>query len=249
MLTKSAAKAFFLGGTGLCSLAFVLLTLDTLSQFPDRSNAADITPQIQAGHKIWLDNNCMGCHTILGEGAYYAPELTRVVERRSDEWIRAFLADPARMFPGRRKMVKYDFFDPAIVGDAVARENADALIAFFRWVGRIDTNGWPPQPDLAGAPRTPGGGSATATPEPAAVAAAPAYFRSVCVSCHAVEGYGGKVGPALDGVADRFDRDYLRRWIADPASVKPGTAMPNLGLPAADADAIADFLATLKVKE
>lgn len=249
MLTKSAAKAFFLGGTGLCSVAFVLLTLDTLKQFPERSNAEELTPQIQAGHKIWLDNNCMGCHTILGEGAYYAPELTRVTERRSPEWIRAFLADPQRMFPGRRKMVKYDFFDPAAVGEAVATANADAMIAFFDWVGRIDTNGWPPEPDLAGSPRAAGAGGAELAAEPATVAAAPAYFRSVCISCHAVEGYGGKVGPALDGVADRFDAAYLRRWISDPQAVKPGTTMPNLGLPASDLDAITAFLSTLRAKQ
>lgn len=249
MLTKSAAKAFFLGGTGLCSLAFVLLTLDTVKQFPDRSNQDELTPQVMAGHKIWLDNNCMGCHTILGEGAYYAPELTRVMQRRSPEWLAAFLADPQRMFPGRRKMVKYDFFDPAVVGTTAAQANVDAMVAFFSWVARIDTNGWPPEPDLSGAPRTAGAGGAEVVPEPESVALAPSYFRSVCISCHVVEGYGGKVGPALDGVADRFDAAYLRRWIADPQSVRPGTTMPNLGLGAADLDAIAAYLSTLHAEQ
>lgn len=249
MLTKSAAKAFFLGGTGLCSAAFVLLTLDTVRQFPDRSHQSEITPQVMAGHQIWLDNNCMGCHTLLGEGAYYAPELTRVVDRRSSQWLEAFFADPQRMFPGRRKMVKYDLFDPAVVGAETAAANARSMIAFLDWVSRIDTNGWPPTPDLTAAPRAAGAGGAETAPEPASVAAAPGYFRGVCVSCHAVEGYGGKVGPALDGVADRFDVAYLRRWISDPNAVKPGTAMPNLGLGAADLDAITAFLSTLTAKE
>ena len=31
----------------------------------------------------------MGCHTIMGEGAYYAPELTNVIERRGEEYVRA----------------------------------------------------------------------------------------------------------------------------------------------------------------
>lgn len=43
----------------------------------------------------------MGCHTLLGEGAYYAPELTKVVERRSAAWIDRFLQDPEAMYPGR----------------------------------------------------------------------------------------------------------------------------------------------------
>jgi nitric oxide reductase subunit C len=33
----------------------------------------------------------MGCHTILGEGAYYAPELTKVIERRGEGYVKAVL--------------------------------------------------------------------------------------------------------------------------------------------------------------
>ena len=58
----------------------------------------------------------------------------------------------------------------------------------------------------------------------------PAYFDSVCIACHAVGGAGGNVGPALDGVAHRMSAEELDRWLADPQSVKPGTAMPMLGL-------------------
>ena len=63
----------------------------------------------------------MGCHTILGEGACYAPELSRVMERRDPEWIRVFIKDPEAMCPGGRKMVKYDYAD----------EQIDDLIPFF----------------------------------------------------------------------------------------------------------------------
>ena len=56
----------------------------------------------------------MGCHTLFGEGAYYAPELTKVVERRGKPWLRLFLKDPEKMFPGQRKMVNYQFNDKQI---------------------------------------------------------------------------------------------------------------------------------------
>lgn len=191
---------------------------------------------------IWNKNNCMGCHTLLGEGAYYAPELTQVVKRRSDVWLAEFLKDPERMFPGRRKMVKYDFFDAAEVGEAEAKKNLDDVIAFFHWVSNIDTNGFPAEPDMALA-------NTGATAEIAADSAlqtAPDYFKSVCISCHAVEGQGGMVGPALDGVADRYDAEYLRKWVADPLAVKPGTTMPNLGLEGEQLESILNFLGTLK---
>lgn len=242
MLTKSAAKAFFLGGTALCSIAFVLLSMDTLAQMPDRSNQDLMSDSVVRGHHIWNKNNCMGCHTIMGEGAYYAPELTKVMDRRSKAWIAEFLKDPERMYPGRRKMTKYDFFDPDIVGAEEAAKNVDDIVAFFTWVGEIDLNGFPAEPDMATAPRI----TAAEVGQTDALASAPTYFTTVCTSCHAVNGTGGNVGPDLAGVADRYEPDYLRKWVSDPNSVKPGTAMPNLGLQGEELEQILTFLGSLK---
>jgi len=227
MLTKSQARAFFVGGTAFFSAIFVFLTIDTLREIPERQNSAALSASVANGKAIWEANNCMGCHTILGEGAYYAPELTRVVERRGAEWIALFLRDPEAMFPGQRRMVKYDF-DESQIAD---------LIAFFRWIGAIDTNGFPPEPDLAPAPVV---AAAPPAREP------PAYFASVCVACHAVGGKGGAVGPALDGVGSRIARAELDRWLADPPAVKPGTAMPNLNIPDATRAELVDWLASLE---
>ena len=49
---------------------------------PENTNASEITERVKLGKLLWEKNNCMGCHTIMGEGAYYAPELTRVFERK-----------------------------------------------------------------------------------------------------------------------------------------------------------------------
>ena len=217
MLSKSSARLFFIGGTVVFSLVFLALTIDTVGKVPERSNQDQMTEDVIRGHDLWTDNNCMGCHTILGEGAYYAPELTKVVERRGETWIRIFIKDPQAMFPGRRKMVQYDFTDDEI----------SELIAFFKWIGRIDTNGFPPEPDLAPPPNMPAVQTVTAGqvgPD------TPQMFATICVSCHALGGSGGKVGPALDGVANRYNAGELRSWLKDPQAYKPGTAMPNLNL-------------------
>lgn len=139
MLSKSQARIFFLGFTGLFSGVFLLLTVDTIQQVPERSHEDQMTAEVIAGKHLWDSNNCMGCHTILGEGAYYAPELTQVVERRGPVWIQTFLKDPAAMYPGRRKMVQYNFSDDQI----------DEILAFFTWIGKVDTNGFPQKPDLS----------------------------------------------------------------------------------------------------
>lgn len=220
MLSKSQAKMFFLGGTALFSIAFLALTVDTMGQVPARSHESELSESAIRGKTIFDKNNCMGCHTILGEGAYYAPELTTVVERRGKEWMRLFLRDPEAMFPGQRKMVNYHFTEAQI----------DDVIAFFAWIGKIDTNGFPPKPDIALAGPSLAPNAAALAASGSRFASAPATFKTVCIACHSVDGRGGNVGPPLDDVTGRYTPEQLDAWLSNPTSVKPGTAMPNLNL-------------------
>ncbi len=246
MLTKSAAKAFFLGGTVICAAAFVFLTVDTIAQFPDRSHEENLTEEVKHGFEIWTDNNCMGCHTLMGEGAYYAPELTQVVRRRGKEWMSSFLKDPQAFYPNRRKMVQYDFFNPMIVGKEEAERNINDTIAFFEWVSEIDLNGFTGDPNHG--PEMDGDASAAPTAAASAAGDQMATFRNlnaVCAGCHTIGG-GQLVGPDLAGVANRYDAEYLTKWIKDPISVDPKTTMPPLGLSDAQVKELVDFLLTLK---
>lgn len=227
MLSKSQARAFFLGGTGIFTAAFLALSYDSMQQMPKMTNADKLTPEVIEGKKIWEDNNCMGCHTLFGEGAYYAPELTKVVDRRGKPWMRLFLKDPQKMFPGERKMTNYEFSDKDI----------ESLIAFFDWCGKVDLNGFPAKPPLG------------RVADPVAVKSTvpqPKVFTDMgCVGCHSVGGTGGNVGPALDTVASRLDRKYLEQWISDPQKIKPGTAMPKLPLTPEQLDEVLDYFEAL----
>lgn len=80
-------------------------------------------------------------------------------------------------------------------------------------------------------------------------------FQQQCASCHTVGG-GKLVGPDLQGVTTRRDRDWLVQWIIEPdkmlAQGDPTAAqlfqeyqqiqMPNLGLSQADAEAILAYI-------
>jgi nitric oxide reductase subunit C len=231
MLSKSAAKAFFVGGTVVCSLAFVGLTVDTIGRVPGQTHEENLTAEVIRGKDLWDTSNCMGCHTLLGEGAYYAPELTRVYDRRGPEFIRMMLRDPASMYPGQRRMQQYDFTDQEI----------EDLVAFFQWVNDMDLNGFPPAPTLASAAAP----SASSTQPVAAADGRPPVFGQMCAACHTVGGRGGNVGPSLDGVADRFDADYLGRWLREPSSVRPGTQMPRLPLTDPQITELVAWLGTL----
>jgi nitric oxide reductase subunit C len=243
MLSKSQAKIFFFTGTGVFGAIFLALTVDSMRQIPKLTNEDQMTAQVVAGKRIWEKNNCMGCHTLFGEGAYYAPELTKVYERRGPIWLRVFLKDPEAMFPGERKMVNYHFGEQEI----------EELIAFFEWCGKVDLNGFPADPPLRGtmgvssskksAPPTE---KSDATPHGASDGPAqPAVFQALCTACHAIGGQGGAIGPTLDSVFQRKSRDELIVWLKDPAKVKPGTTMPKLPLTTEQIESLADYLTAL----
>lgn len=95
------------------------------------------------GKMIVQGRNCMNCHTLLGNGAYYAPDLTKAwldpawgAEMAREELMKQFLMDPlsnARTFGTGRKMPDLE----------ITAEEAEAVIAFLKWMSSIDTNGFP----------------------------------------------------------------------------------------------------------
>jgi mono/diheme cytochrome c family protein len=80
-----------------------------------------------------------------------------------------------------------------------------------------------------------------------------ALEQYACATCHEIPGVTGAtvpVGPSLRKLASRSyvagvlpnTPDNLVRWIREPQAVKPGTAMPDLGVSARDARDMAAFL-------
>ncbi len=83
-----------------------------------------------------------------------------------------------------------------------------------------------------------------------------AMHQYACSACHDVPGLTGprtRVGPPLDGfasrelVAGKLPRtpDNIVRWLRHTQQVKPGTAMPELGVTEQDARDMAAYLETL----
>lgn len=234
MLSKSQAKGFFLVGTALCTVSFVLLSLDTIKRIPKQTNAQNLTPEVIRGKHLFDSNNCMGCHTIMGEGAYYAPELTKVYERRGAGFIAQMLRDPESMYPGQRKMVKYKFTEAEIA----------ELTAFLKWIGEMDLNGFPPKPTILGT-----ADSSAATNSSQVLVEAknrPKVFNQMCVACHALQGQGANIGPALDGIGSRRDANYISAWLRDPIKIKPDSKMPKMPLSEEDIVELTAFLSQLK---
>ena len=132
--TSQMARNIFYGGTVFFALLFAALVFHTESRIPERSKAAEITPAVVRGKHIWETRNCIGCHTLLGEGAYFAPELGNVYKRRGPEFIKAWIKGQPTNAPGRRQMPQFNLTD----------QQLNDLVDFLKWSGEINTENWPP---------------------------------------------------------------------------------------------------------
>jgi len=86
--------------------------------------------------------NCMNCHTLLGNGAYYAPDLTKAwldpywgSKEVREQLMLEFIQNPSdKTHNGLgRRMPKL----------GITSEEAKAIVAFLKWMSAIDTNGFP----------------------------------------------------------------------------------------------------------
>jgi len=251
-LNKRQARLFAIGSTAVAALAFLALTIDSHRQFPKLTNAQNITPAVTHGKDVWHKNNCINCHTLFGEGAYYAPDLTKIAQQRGAQYLQAYLRDPSKFYDEqrhRRLMPKQDMTDVEIVD----------LIAFLDWVSKVDNQGWPPRPILvtgasigamgalpadqvaavAKSALPPGTKSGPSDKDP--IALGEVVFRTAspaCNACHSLSPGANMAGPTLAGVATRAQQTiassdykgkakdidgYLRESITDPSvHIVPG---------------------------
>lgn len=104
---------------GLMALIFVALSavsfLDSRGQaVPAAIDYAGV--DAVAGKRVFQAYNCMGCHTIVGNGAYLGPDLTKTYNHTGAAWLAAFLPS-AGSWP-TNGAVKLQLQDKAVADDA-----------------------------------------------------------------------------------------------------------------------------------
>lgn len=139
--TKGMARNIYYGGGMFFMLLFIGLTVDTVTAIPERENRDQLTASVAHGKELWENNNCAGCHSLMGEGAYFAPELVNVFNRRGLDneaafraYFGAWMSAMPTNVPGRRQMPQFNLNE----------EELDAMSDFLIWSSRIDINNWPP---------------------------------------------------------------------------------------------------------
>ena len=116
---------------------------DDAPLFGNKLSDSESEALVTQGKKVIQGRNCMNCHTLLGNGAYFAPDLTKAwldpawgAETTREALMLSFLLDPetnARTYGTGRKM-------PDL---GLTEAEAKAVIAYLKWMSAIDTNGFP----------------------------------------------------------------------------------------------------------
>ena len=102
---------------------------------------------MRLGKLVIQSRNCMNCHTFFGNGAYYAPDLTKAwldpawqqmwmpmtQSSTREEAMAAFLMNPD----------KYPTWSRQMPNLKISRSEAEALVAYLKWMSSVDTNGFP----------------------------------------------------------------------------------------------------------
>ena len=142
-MTKSQARNIFYGGSLAFLIIFVGLTVHSHLYILETSTDHEgLTESVARGKRVWEKHACINCHTILGEGAYFAPELGNVWQRYGGlddpegarDALKSWMESQPTGIEGRRQMPNFN----------LNAQELDDLVDFFEWVSRIKTQGWPP---------------------------------------------------------------------------------------------------------
>jgi nitric oxide reductase subunit C len=155
MQTKSAARNIFYGGSLFFFLILVALTAQSHGYIRNVStNEATLTESVIRGKRVWEENTCINCHTLLGEGAYFAPELgnacirmgggsadykkggaaAKTVLKDGKEAIMAWIESMPTGVEGRRQMPNFH----------LSKAQLSDVADFLCWSSTIKTQNWPP---------------------------------------------------------------------------------------------------------
>jgi len=166
--------------------------------------ALEAAPLLEEGRRLFAAKGCTGCHETepFKHLTPTGPKLSSVAHKVEPDWLYRWVRKPVDYFPGTHMP---DFlFTPDEV-----RAVTDYLLL------KMDEQSPAPAP-----------------PRPADLDQAWENGRDVfqvarCISCHAIEGKGGTMGPDLTRVASKVNRDWLFAWFTNPLEYDPQTLMPH----------------------
>ena len=185
-------------------------------------------PVFTKGRKIFMENNCLGCHKLTGykKTGRAAPSLTYTGSKINRGWLIKWLKNPKDYLP-KTRMPRFDLSDKEI------GYVADYLMSAARRAPAFPTG------DDAG-----GGINNSLTEE------GENLFNALgCPGCHKINGKGNDFGPGLSNIGGKVKSDWLYEFLRKPKSYDPKTIVPDFRIPEKEIPALATYLMSLKKNE
>jgi cbb3-type cytochrome oxidase cytochrome c subunit len=224
-MVRLGKRVFALSAAGLALLGWGALTAAAIMSTPpnpsgrapgfDSADLRDwqkLTPEELSGLTFFRSENCVACHAGSGKKST-GPDLTQMPENhRNVAWMVKHFKEPGEVVPGSS-------MPPVNLRDS-------ELNALSLFVLKLTPEN---EEELLLAPAD-------------AVTGANIYRENHCSACHQLQGSGMKIGPSLDGVGDRRNRQWLEAHFKDPKSLSPNSKMPAYKFTPAQMDAICQYL-------
>jgi mono/diheme cytochrome c family protein len=225
------------------ALTFYMLSL-TNEEMGSFYSSVRVIPSATYGRRLFVEKNCIVCHSIGGVGDKGGPDLLGVTQHHSSGWLDEQLVNPELLYPGS-PMPAYDM-------EPNARK---AIVVFLASATADDARSI-----LSARPKG-------LTPKDAAIEAGRQSFaRFGCVGCHGLELQGGVPNPNSQGGEVpsllHASQDYTKEEVigiirngkvpplADPKKPASPLYMPSWKnvLTEEDINRIADYLWSLQPK-
>jgi cytochrome c oxidase subunit 2 len=199
------------------------------------------TAEAKEGEALFAAKGCIACHTITGRPdavGKLGPNLTNLKDRTSI--ASAMLKnDPATLAHWVREPLKLKPGVKMILPQPVSEEESKKIAAYLMSptapaAAAVPAPAAPAAPAVAAMTPTP---AAVAGPAAGAAQALAIMQAKNCWVCHVIPDMSnakGTIGPSLAGLMKRpkmvgglldTNEANLRKWLANPQAVKPGTAM------------------------
>lgn len=83
----------------IMTIIWIILSIFSFTDTKDRVRPRTANIEFEGvgalkGKQVFQAYNCMDCHTIVGNGAYFAPDLTKINELAGPAWLKAYLGSP-----------------------------------------------------------------------------------------------------------------------------------------------------------
>lgn len=217
-----AVAALIIGGWAGLTASAVLSTppsaIGSQEAVPFAAEWNQLTPVELAGLWYFRAEKCESCHNLGSGEPKLGPTLATVAEKKSADWMIAHFKNPQQVVPGTPM--------PALQLPASA---LNALASFLLKLTPENSASLEMTPDYA-------------------AEAARIYAENNCPLCHLVNGAGNTVGPPLNGLASRRDREWVVGHFREPTRFSPGSMMPPYDFEPKEMDALVNYLFALPPK-